>query len=93
MSAAGKQVWSSNVEIEKQIEQSNKSLDTEFKNTSQLLKDHDDIIRKYKETIDAFHKKLSDSEQARTTLAEQRVEVTKNTLTALNQRDVLNLEK
>lgn len=58
-----------------------------------MIREHEDIVKKYKETIENFHKKLNDIETARNQLAEQRVEVDKNNLNAINQRDVLNLQK
>ena len=62
-----------------------------MRGTNQLLKDHEEIIRKYKETIDSFHKKFEQSSSQKSAVDEQRVETDKNYLTALNQRDILNL--
>lgn len=50
-------------------------------------------MRKYRETVDSFNKKLEELAQKRNQLDEQRVDVDKNQLQALNDRDVLNLEK
>lgn len=57
------------------------------------MKDHDEIVRKYKETVDSFNKKLGELSDQRNKIGEQRVETSKNYLEALNKRDILNLEK
>jgi septal ring factor EnvC (AmiA/AmiB activator) len=57
------------------------------------LKDHDEIVKKYKETVDSFNKKLGELSDQRNKIDEQRVETSKNYLEALNKRDILNLEK
>lgn len=57
------------------------------------MKDHDEIVRKYKETVDSFNKKLGELSDQRNKIDEQRVETSKNYLEALNKRDILNLEK
>lgn len=93
ISAQGKKLRSDNVELEKQGEQAHKTLEGEVKGTNQLIKDHDEIVRKYRETVDSFNKKLEELAQKRNQLDEQRVDVDKNQLQALNDRDVLNLEK
>lgn len=50
-------------------------------------------MRKYRDTVDQFNKKLTDLSEARNKVDEQRVETAKNYLESLNKRDVLNLHK
>lgn len=82
-----------NVELDRKLENDNKSWNKEIDGTNGLKREHDDVVRKYKETIDKFTKLMEHVADEKYKVDIQIVETSQKQLSELSRRDLLTLKK
>lgn len=93
MSEGAKQLRLSNGEMERQLEKGSKEWDQEMQNTKALMKEHDDIMRKYYDTVDKYTRMMEKVEDERYRVEGDILDQGKTKLTEISKRDQLTLKK
>ena len=93
LSDTAKSVWAGNVELDRKLENDNKTWNKEIDGTNVLKKEHDDVVRKYWETIDKFTKLLEHVAEEKHKVDVHIVETSQKQLAELSRRDLLTLKK
>lgn len=83
----------SNVELDRKLENEIKSWEKEVQGTNTLKKEHDDIMKKYHDSVEKFAKLMESVADARHKVDQDLVDTNQKQLHEISRRDVLALKK